>query len=869
MSIRQLPDHVVDNLKSSATVTSLNGVVCGLIANSLDAGAARINVRLDFARGDCVVEDDGSGIEPCEFLQDGGLGKLHHTSKDPASSTVHGRRGDFIAAVATLSLLSVVSHHHRHVSQAALAIHNSKVLTRHVPAPLEQRVDAFDHGTRVSVRSLFGSMPVRVKHRASVFSERSAVDKEWGHLVREVAALLLAWPTEVSVSLHELPASRQVRLKSSSIADLIPRVSRLFIQASLADSGDASSWIPVSASSRHVRIKGCVSTTPVATRRAQIMSLGVRPILDNHDSNVLFDAANKVFGNSSFGIVEDAEGRESSAKPRKGLERWPMFYFQINLLGLEVEVNELANNPRNGLSDIADLLQTLCYEFLKKHHFRPLSIEKSSDRTAFSTAKVPKRSGKASTRSPAPSQESHSLRVPRSESPFDDWNRGKVGKPTLPDRRAKTAPDRRDSSSFTALEQPRRFIGEGGRLIRRPFDDPPVNKAEAAESGPHTSKAPSTVTNLQSTIDPGHGPKRLRVLESRPKPAPSPWLKYILDSWKNPVFEPVEKPVPRISGDDTHYGASGLHQCRGDGMDVNFEAGSINLAGRLSRSTMADAEFVAQVDRKFILIKLALAPTTQVSDERHSQALVMVDQHAADERCRLEDLMAGYFVNSGAGVVQPVVESLDRSINFETAGREGELIQRHQGHFGAWGVQMAVESGPGTAKVVVLGLPPSILERCRSEPRLVIDLIRKEAWALDDGTAVPPRSLSRDAGKPWSSWFRGCPSGILELLYSRSCRSAIMFNDELSADECRALVRRLSRCAFPFQCAHGRPSMVPLADVGSGPSGRIGGWHADGTAAIGAERWKRWMVGTGAGAGGGGGGPGTGDGDGTGRGRRL
>ena len=42
-----------------------------------------------------------------------------------------------------------------------------------------------------------------------------------------------------------------------------------------------------------------------------------------------------------------------------------------------------------------------------------------------------------------------------------------------------------------------------------------------------------------------------------------------------------------------------------------------------------------------------------------------------------------------------------------------------------------------------------------------------------------------------------------------------MFNDVLTATECHSLVSRLSRCLFPFQCAHGRPSMVPLVDLGS------------------------------------------------------
>lgn len=59
----------------------------------------------------------------------------------------------------------------------------------------------------------------------------------------------------------------------------------------------------------------------------------------------------------------------------------------------------------------------------------------------------------------------------------------------------------------------------------------------------------------------------------------------------------------------------------------------------------------------------------------------------------------------------------------------------------------------------------------------------------------------------------GCPQGIIDLLNSRACRGAIMFNDSLTMEECQVLVKRLARCAFPFQCAHGRPSMVPILDL--------------------------------------------------------
>ena len=37
-----------------------------------------------------------------------------------------------------------------------------------------------------------------------------------------------------------------------------------------------------------------------------------------------------------------------------------------------------------------------------------------------------------------------------------------------------------------------------------------------------------------------------------------------------------------------------------------------------------------------------------------------------------------------------------------------------------------------------------------------------------------------------------------------------MFNDELTRLDCEKLVGKLAKCAFPFQCAHGRPSMVVL-----------------------------------------------------------
>lgn len=77
MSIQPLPREVIAQIKSSTTIISLNGVVCELVKNSLDASSTKVDITVDYSRGSCVVEDDGIGILPTEFGEDGALGKLY------------------------------------------------------------------------------------------------------------------------------------------------------------------------------------------------------------------------------------------------------------------------------------------------------------------------------------------------------------------------------------------------------------------------------------------------------------------------------------------------------------------------------------------------------------------------------------------------------------------------------------------------------------------------------------------------------------------------------------------------------------------------------------------------------------------------
>ena len=75
--IRPLPLEVAKQINSSTAIPSLDTVILGLIENSLDAQASQINIEIDYEHGSCTVEDNGLGIPPSEFAEDGGLGKSH------------------------------------------------------------------------------------------------------------------------------------------------------------------------------------------------------------------------------------------------------------------------------------------------------------------------------------------------------------------------------------------------------------------------------------------------------------------------------------------------------------------------------------------------------------------------------------------------------------------------------------------------------------------------------------------------------------------------------------------------------------------------------------------------------------------------
>lgn len=936
-TILPLPEDVVAQIKSSTTITSLNQVVLGLFENSLDAQATKIDITIDYRRGGCTVEDNGIGVLPLEFRGNGGLGRMYHTSKQKnnAQLDTHGGQGTFLASVAALSLLTITSQHIQHYSHNTVSLHRSKVISRLTPAPPQHAIrSSTGHGTRTSVRDLFGNMPVRVKQRAAIDEGGLETERQWQALKVGLVSLLLPWNRRVALKVtnSDNPAKTVSintgaqfipnALSERNLNTLNKKVSEfdqstilsILCQASIVSTDSKTSWIPVSASTSSITVKGLMSLEPAPSRAAQFMSIGIIPCLDENRHNELYETVNRLFNQSSFGHIDDgSEPDEAEMKRRqhdrryktdgptikelqggrKGVDRWPRFYLRIDLKTKE-SIQLVSNLSDMHLKSIINVLESLTIHWLEANNFRP----KKPRQKRKQVLDVPEDTRQPNSDVMSPKTNHRSSKRARSGTvadnvlptmPFTDWSRIKSAKPQMYDSIWKSKiPPLRQSTTNESMEQATRHEPDKTAAIA-------VESVTANQFGtPHDSTVATAETqdsnNLQSTpvqnqdgeiyvhwIDPetnqkhrvnartgivmpdetqrptsNHAPtsrfaaaanSRLSsfgnplVLERRTNNAPvthdaasnapsdSPWLQGLLKTWKNPIFEiQAEEAIPVAGFDQSIQGTLELHSHDGHcAVADSFSLAGLTDTSRLSKSALPYARVISQVDDKFILMKMpSLAgPNTQALNHTR-QLLVLMDQHAASERCILERLLSELctpakgtpLIKSNLDFTSDIItEPVNKPLQFQIPLQEEAMFRAYATHFAAWGILYNII--PHTTehpRLKILTLPPVICSRLHADPRLLIDLLRSEIYTLAESNTTKRdiSASSTDTKHTWLQRISSCPKGILSLLNSRACRSAIMFNDKLSKSECQKLVDEVAKTKFPFVCAHGRNSMAPL-----------------------------------------------------------
>ncbi|MFN7136937.1 MAG: DNA mismatch repair endonuclease MutL [Thermomonas sp.] len=197
MTIRQLPDTLINQIAAGEVVARPASVVKELVENALDAGARRIDIDLEDGGIRLIrIRDDGGGIAPEELPL---AVSRHATSKiasidDLEAVATLGFRGEALPSVASVSRFRLVSRRPDADHGAELRIdggrHGEVVPQAHPP------------GTTVEVRDLFFNVPAR---RKFLRAERT----ELGHIEDWLRTLALARPdVEIRVSHNGKPSRR-------------------------------------------------------------------------------------------------------------------------------------------------------------------------------------------------------------------------------------------------------------------------------------------------------------------------------------------------------------------------------------------------------------------------------------------------------------------------------------------------------------------------------------------------------------------------------------------------------------------------------------------------------------------------------------
>ena len=556
------------------------------------------------------------------------------------------------------------------------------------------------------------------------------------------------------------------------------------------------------------------------------------------------------------------------------MDRWPMFYIRIDIqnttMCLKGDVDRLGERA---MSSLIKVLGAMITTFLEDNHFSPRmrlgrrKQERHANARGIGRSPIIQHAGAAL-------QGTEAARYMYPENGFSTWGRIKVGNrskasgdsPSLSSHnfQAKGEPSTAEKISDNSMSDSR-TLETSSTVADDPVADPadeqtfewrnPVSGATvmvnartglvipprplqrpASAPSEHLLSASCSRTNLV------HDPYRNgRITRNLSNPSLTPreglWSTELLKKWKNPIFDTTEESIPQVSFDGPTIEASDVlhgrrHCCTDLDIQKAFSQASVSFSAKISKQSLNTARVISQVDKKFILI--CVNDSSNLHDQENAELLVLVDQHAADERIRVEGLLAD---------LKASPTSLPKPLIFEVQAREHPLLSRFASSFAALGIIYDLTSPLGKAKcrITVKALPAAIAERCRLEPQVLIDLIRRESWKREE---------ERDSSLANT---RSYPQGLLDMLNSRACRSAVMFNDELTMEECSTLVRLLGNCAFPFQCAHGRPSMVPLVNLGVGGSDSVGvGKQASMSPKVGRERreeergfgaaWRAWRL---------------------------
>lgn len=171
MTVRQLPQNLINQIAAGEVIERPASVVKELLENAIDAGATRIDIEIDGGGAKLIrIRDDGCGLTEADLAM---AVRPHATSKissleDLEGVATLGFRGEALASIASVSRFSMTSRCDG--SQHGHRIHSTGA-DNAAPEPASH-----PEGTTVEVRDLFYNTPARRKFVRTEKTEFNHID---------------------------------------------------------------------------------------------------------------------------------------------------------------------------------------------------------------------------------------------------------------------------------------------------------------------------------------------------------------------------------------------------------------------------------------------------------------------------------------------------------------------------------------------------------------------------------------------------------------------------------------------------------------------------------------------------------------------
>jgi len=252
-------------------------------------------------------------------------------------------------------------------------------------------------------------------------------------------------------------------------------------------------------------------------------------------------------------------------------------------------------------------------------------------------------------------------------------------------------------------------------------------------------------------------------------------------STESETGDPAEAPAEpgRLTGDSDSAGSQKTARpAGGEATDAERTDRKFRESGRQERLDGDESDRGQTFDRLPSMRVLGQLQGTYVVAET-ADGLVLIDQHAADERINYERLQA-----SMAG--ETTTQALAEPVTIELTAREAELFSAHREAL----ARLGFHANLGDDRTLEVTTVPSLVAEA-AEPTLLRDVLSE--FVAGEAAAAETVEAAADS-----------------LLADLACYPSITGNTSLTEGSVVDLLSRLDDCENPYACPHGRPVLIEI-----------------------------------------------------------